>query len=257
MRRFADRVALVTGAASGIGRATAERLSVEGARVYAVDLQADRIAGVAAELTEAGGQADGRVCDVADEAQVRETIAACVSRFGKLDVLCNVAGILRFDHFHELATADWQRILAVNLTGTFLCAHYALPQMLAQGCGTIINLASPHAFQTGKHIAAYAASKGGIVALTRQMALDYGRLGVRVNCVVPGAVDTPMLRADIQQGADWEANLHGWERNQPIGRLGQPADIAKVIVWLASEDAAFVLGAPIIADGGLLAQLLP
>jgi NAD(P)-dependent dehydrogenase (short-subunit alcohol dehydrogenase family) len=89
------------------------------------------------------------------------------------------------------------------------------------------------------------------------MALDYGRLGVRVNCVVPGAVDTPMLRADMQQGADWAATLHGWERNQPIGRLGQPADIAKVIVWLASDDAAFVLGAPIIADGGLLAQLLP
>ena len=148
-------------------------------------------------------------------------------------------------------------MIGVNLTGTFLCAHYALPQMLAQGRGAIINLASPHAFQTGKHIAAYAASKGGIVALTRQMALDYGRLGVRVNCVVPGAIDTPMLRADIQQGADWEANLHGWERNQPIGRLGQPADIAKVIVWLASDDAAFVLGAPIIADGGLLAQLLP
>ena len=135
------------------------------------------------------------------------------------------------------------RVIGVNLTGTFLCAHYALPHMLAQGRGAIINLASPHAFQTGKHIAAYAASKGGIVALTRQMALDYGGLGVRVNCVVPGAIDTPMLRADIQQGADWEANLHGWERNQPIGRLGQPADIAKVIVWLASDDAAFVLGA--------------
>ena len=130
--------------------------------------------------------------------------------------------------------------------------------MLAQGRGAIINLASPHAFQTGKHIAAYAASKGGIVALTYADGALLRGLGVRVNCVVPGAIDTPMLRADIQQGADWEANLHGWERNQPIGPvLGQPADIAKVIVWLASDDAAFVLGDPIIADGGLFAQLLP
>jgi len=129
--------------------------------------------------------------------------------------------------------------------------------MLSRGRGSIINIASPHALATTTNIAAYAASKGGVVALTRQMAMDYGRRGVRTNCIVPGAIDTAMLRSDIAHGDGWEASLAGWAKVQPIGRVGYPDDIAKVAAWLASDDAGFVLGATIHADGGMLAQLTP
>ena len=251
-------VVVVTGGGSGIGRATALCFAERGASgIMIADVDPVAAAEAVSAIEALGRSAHVALADVARPEEAERLIATTVAAYGRIDVLVNNAAVILSKPVHETSPDEWARVIGVNLTGTFLCAHYALPQMLAQGRGAIINLASPHAFQTGKHIAAYAASKGGIVALTRQMALDYGRLGVRVNCVVPGAVDTPMLRADIQQGADWEANLHGWERNQPIGRLGQPADIANVIVWLASDDAAFVLGAPIIADGGLLAQLLP
>jgi NAD(P)-dependent dehydrogenase (short-subunit alcohol dehydrogenase family) len=174
-----------------------------------------------------------------------------------VDVLVNNAAVLVSKPVHETTLAEWQRVIGVNLTAVYSASHAVLPHMLAQGSGNIINLASPHSFATTTNIAAYAAAKGGVVALTRQMAMDYGRKGVRTNCVVPGAIDTPMLRSDIAHGADWEASLRGWERTQPIGRLGQPHDIANVICWLASDAASFVLGAAIHADGGLLAQLTP
>jgi NAD(P)-dependent dehydrogenase (short-subunit alcohol dehydrogenase family) len=255
---LAQPVVIVTGGGSGIGRATALCFAERGAgAVVVADVDSAGAAETVAAIEALGCRARALPTDVSRPEDAERLVATTVAEYGRVDVLVNNAAVILSKSAHETSPDEWARVIGVNLTGAFLCSHYALPHMLAQGRGAIVNLASPHAFQTGKYIAAYAASKGGIVALTRQMALDYGRLGVRVNCVVPGAIDTPMLRADIQQGADWEANLRGWERNQPIGRLGQPADVAKVIVWLASDDAAFVLGAPIIADGGLLAQLLP
>src|SRR4051794_36231196 len=249
------QVVIVTGAASGIGRATAILFAERGARVVIADVNeagAQETLRTVTERANPVGAGQVILTDVSSPTDAENLIQQTVAHFGRVDVLVNDAAIIVSKSVGDTSPEEWSRVIGINLTGTFLCSHYVLPVMLAQGSGSIVNLASPHAFQTGKTIAAYAAAKGGIVALTRQMALDYSRQGIRVNCVVPGAIDTPMLRADIQQGADWESNVRGWQQNQPIGRLGQPEDIARVIWWLASPEAAFVTGAPIIADGGLL-----
>ena len=251
------QVVIVTGAAAGIGRGTALLMAERGAQVVIADVDHQGAEATRAAIVERGGEALVVAMDVGVQADVERLIQTTLDAYGHINVLVNNAAIIISKSVDQTSPEEWNRVIGVNLTGTYLCSHYVLPHMLDRGSGVIVNLASPHAFQTGKTIAAYAASKGAIVALTRQMALDYSRRGIRVNCVVPGAIETAMLRADIQQGDSADANLQGWERDQPIGRLGQPDDIAKVICWLASDDATFVHGAPIIADGGLLAQLIP
>jgi NAD(P)-dependent dehydrogenase (short-subunit alcohol dehydrogenase family) len=254
----ADRqVVIVTGAASGIGRGIALRFAEQRARVVIADVDESGAEETSSTIRNGGGDALVVPTDVARAADAERLIAETLKAYGRIDVLVNNAAILVSKSVADTSPEEWERVIGVNLTGAFLCSHYALPTMLAQGSGVIIHIASPHAFQTGNTIAAYAASKGGIVALTRQMAMDYGRLGVRVNCVVPGAIDTPMLHADVQAGADAESNVRGWEEKEPIGRLGQPVDVARVVAWLASPESGFVLGTSIVADGGLLAQLVP
>ena len=246
MRRFADRVALVTGAASGIGRATAERLAAEGARVWCVDLQHDALTGVTAAIIAAGGTAVAHTCDVADERQATDTVTACVAELGKLDVLCNVAGILRFDHFHELRTEDWQRVLAVNLTGTFLMCRTAIPHLLATR-GNIVNVASTAAVAGQPWAAAYAASKGGVLALTHTIAIDYVKQGLRANAVLPCDIVTPIMNVfALPQGANPKLLRRVMA---PMG-TGKPEHVAGVIAMLASDDGAFVTGEQIRVDGG-------
>ena len=249
MNRFDGRVALVTGAASGIGRAIAERLASESARLFAVDVQAAPLAEVVAGIAAAGGTAEARPCDVSDEAQVADTVAACVARFGRLDVLCNAAGILRFDHFHELATADWQRILAVNLTGTFLMCREAVPHLLATR-GNIVNVASTAAVAGQPWAAAYAASKGGVLALTRSIAVDYVKQGLRANAVLPCDILTPIMNVFAMPAG---ANPKLLRRvMSPMG-TGEPAHVAGVVAMLASNDGAFVTGEAVRVDGGTFA----
>ena len=246
MERFTDRVALVTGAASGIGRATAERLAAEGARVFCVDVQIDAVDALVATM---GGTAAAHPCDVADERQVVDTVAACIARFGKLDVLCNVAGILRFDHFHELALADWQRILAVNLTGTFLTCRAAIPHLLATK-GNIVNVASTAAVAGQPWAAAYAASKGGVLALTHSLAVDYVKQGVRVNAVLPCDIATPIMNVfTLPEGANAKLLRRVMA---PMG-TGKPEHVAGVIAMLASDDGAFITGEQVRVDGGTFA----
>lgn len=250
------RIVIVTGAGAGIGRATALLFAAGGDAVVCADIDqtaAEQV--VAATAHPAAHMAC--VCDVSDPAAVTAMVAAVLARYGRVDVLVNNAGILLSKPLHETTWTEWQRIQNTNIGSVFLCSAAVIPGMLAQGSGAIINLASPHSFATTTNIAAYAASKGAVVSLTRQMAMDYGRLGIRTNCVVPGAIDTAMLRSDIAHGDGVEASLAGWARVQPIGRVGVPDDIAQVIVWLASDAARFVLGAAIHADGGMLAQLTP
>jgi meso-butanediol dehydrogenase / (S,S)-butanediol dehydrogenase / diacetyl reductase len=242
MRRFADRVALVTGAASGIGRATAERLASEGASVFALDLKAESLAAIAAGV-------EGRACDVADERQVEQAVRACVARFGRLDVLCNVAGILRFDHFHDLKTEDWNRILAVNLTGTFLMCRAAIPHLLKTR-GNIVNVASTAAIAGQPWAAAYAASKGGVLALTHTLAIDYVKQGLRVNAVLPCDIVTPIMNEfALPEGANPKLLRRVMA---PMG-TGKPEHVAGVIAMLASDDGAFVTGEQIRVDGGTFA----
>ena len=246
MQRFTDRVALVTGAASGIGRATAERLAAEGARVCCVDVQVEPLEALVGQI---GGGASAHACDVADEAQVNATVAACIARHGRLDVLCNVAGILRFDHFHELRTADWQRILGVNLTGTFLMCRAAIPHLLATR-GNIVNVASTAAIAGQPWAAAYAASKGGVLALTHTLAVDYVKQGLRVNAVLPCDIVTPIMNVfEMPAGANPKLLRRVMS---PMG-TGKPEHVAGVIAMLASDDGAFITGEQIRVDGGTFA----
>jgi NAD(P)-dependent dehydrogenase (short-subunit alcohol dehydrogenase family) len=257
MGRVEGNVTIVTGGATGIGSATARLFAREGARVVVADVNERAAADTVAQIERDGGEARFRRTDVSVPADVEALVEATASELGRIDVLVNNAAILVSKSVTDTAPDEWNRVIGINLTGVYLGCHYTIPHMLRQGGGVIVSMASPHSFATGKTIAAYAAAKGGVVALTRQMALDYGRHGLRINCVVPGAIDTPMLRQDIQAGDNPEENVGNWGRVQPIGRVGTPDDVAKVILWLATDDAGFVLGAPIIADGGLLAQLLP
>lgn len=248
MRRFDDRVVLITGAASGIGRATAERLAAEGALLFCVDVQREPVTELVAALRAIGTTAEARVCDVSDDAQVDATVAACVERFGKLDVLCNVAGILRFDHAHEIRTADWNKVMAVNVNGTFFMCRAALPHLLASK-GNIVNVSSTAALSGQPWAAAYSASKGAVLALTRTLAIDYVKQGVRVNAVCPGDITTPIHNVfTLPDGANPKLLRRVMA---PMGR-GRPEDVAGVIAMLASDDGAFITGEDVRIDGGTL-----
>ncbi len=225
MKRFEGQVALVTGAASGIGKATAARLAEEGATVAAVDLKGT-------EYT----------CDVSDEAQV-------IARHDRLDVLANVAGILRADHTHELALADFERVLRVNLVGTFLVCKAAIPHLLKTK-GNIVNTSSTAALGSHPWMAAYAASKGGILSMTRSIAVEYGKQGVRANCVCPGGIATPLhAQFKLPKGGDPELLRGAMPLALPYAG---PEHAASVIAFLASDDARYITGEDIRADGGAL-----
>jgi NAD(P)-dependent dehydrogenase (short-subunit alcohol dehydrogenase family) len=248
MRRFEGKVALVTGAASGIGRATAIRLADEGARIAAADVQATALADVVAQIETLGSEALAVACDVSEPAAVRAAVEATIARFGALDVLCNIAGILRFDHTHELSLEDWNRVLAVNLTGTFLMCQAAIPHLLRTR-GTIVNMSSTAALGAHPWTAAYSASKGGVLALTLGLALEYGKQGVRVNAVCPGAIKTPIRKMfRFPEGADPKL----LDRILPFDGFAPPEQAASAIAFLASDDARHVNGTALRVDGGML-----
>lgn len=249
MTRFQDRVVLVTGAASGIGRAVAERLADEGARLFALDVQPDGLATLREALAARGVEATTRRCDVSDEADVEAAVADCVARAGRLDVLVNVAAILRADRLHELRTADWDRVLAVNLTGTFFMCRAALPHLL-ESRGNIVNVASTAAIHGQPYAGAYAASKGGVLALTKSIAIDYVKQGVRANAVLPCDIATPIFsQFAMPEGGDWKLV----KRVMAPKGSGVPADVAGVVAMLASDDAAHVTGTEVRVDGGCFA----
>jgi NAD(P)-dependent dehydrogenase (short-subunit alcohol dehydrogenase family) len=248
--RFAERSVLVTGAGSGIGRAVAQRLAAEGARVLAADLDLAGAEATAASIRDAGGHAAAAACDVSDPAQVAATVARAVAGSGRLHVLVNCAGIGHFRRTHEETLEGWNRILAVNLTGTFLMCREALPHLLGTR-GAIVNTASVAGLKSHPYSAAYCASKGGVVMLSKALAVEYGRKGVRVNCVCPGRVETPILsKFRIPEGASPAA----FAKLLPVREAsGTPAEVAAVIAFLASDEAAYVLGDAVVVDGGMIA----
>jgi NAD(P)-dependent dehydrogenase (short-subunit alcohol dehydrogenase family) len=252
--RFTGKVAVVTGAGAGIGAAVARRLAAEGARVAVFD----RDPGAArATADAAGGGAEAFEVDVSAPGSVRAGMAAVVERLGGIDVLVNVAGVVRYGEVPDFSEEDWELVVGTNLTGTFLTAKYAIPAMRARGGGAIVNFASAQAFASQPLVAAYSASKGAVVAMTRTLALDHAKDGIRVNCVCPGSVETPMLRygAELLDERDPAETMREWGGKHPIGRLIQPEDVATVVAFLASDDAAVITGAPHLVDGGLLARL--
>ncbi len=248
MRRFENRVALVTGAASGIGRATALRMAEEGARLFCADVQAEAVRQTAKDAGERGVEAEAGVCDVSDPEQVAATVRACVDRFGRIDVLCNIAGVLRMDHTLDLQLDDWNRVLSINLTGTFLMCQAALPHLIeSRGC--IVNTSSSSALGGLAYGAAYAASKGGVLALSKTLAIEYAKRGVRVNSVCPGSIKTPMAsRSQLPENLDGKLIA----RQMALDKARGPETVASVIAMLASEDGAHIIGEEIRIDGGTL-----
>jgi len=244
--RFAGKVVLVTGAGSGIGEATAIRFGADGGTVVCVDLDGAAAERTAAAIREAGGNAGSLTCNVADEASVNDTVSAAVAANGRLDVLANVAGVGGFRRLEELELSEWDRIIGVNLTGTYLMCRAAIHHLL-ESQGAIVNVASIAGLKGQQFSAAYAASKGGVALLTRALANEFATRDVRINAVAPGGVWTPMIEQfALPEGADPNQAL----RMVPVRpKIGDPAEIAAAITWLASDDASYVMGTVLPVDG--------
>ena len=248
--RLENKIALVTGGNSGIGKATALLFAREGAAVAVTGRDAGRGRNVVQEIERDGGNALFVECDVRDAGQCRRVVEQAVRAFGRLDILFNNAGVFYPHTALDCSEEEWDLQLDINLKGTFLMCKYALPHMVAQRSGVIINNSSGWGLVGGDAAVAYCASKGGVVLLTKALAIDHGRHGIRVNCICPGDVETPMLPEDAKlRGLKWEDYLAGCA-NRPLGRIGTSEEIARSVLFLATDDSSFMTGAALVVDGG-------
>jgi NAD(P)-dependent dehydrogenase (short-subunit alcohol dehydrogenase family) len=253
--RLDGRVALITGGAGAIGRATARRFLDDGARVALADRSDDALVRVAADLADRGiDHLTTHHVDVTSDASVRDLTEAVVAAHGRIDILFTCAGVLASGSVTETSLEDWDRTIATNLSGPFLASRHVLPVMLANGGGAIVHMSSTAGVVAEEGIAAYCASKGGVVMLSRQMAVDYARAGIRVNVVCPGWIDTPFNDPAIDRAGGPEALAPFIDVMVPMGRQGQPDEVADVVAFLVSDDARLMTGAVVMVDAGLTAQ---
>ena len=250
MRGLTDKGVLVTGGSSGIGKATVARFLQEGSRVHFCGIDPAEVAEAVTELSPLG-VVTGTVCDVTDEARVAELVGTADDTLGSIDVLINNAGIAHKDAFLEMDVAEWDRTLSVNLRGMFLVAQAVARQMVKHGAGVIVNMASTNALGGEEEFAHYNASKGGVLQLTRTMAVELGPLGVRVNCLCPGFIHTPLNDALSDAVSD-----EAYARDKiPLGRAGTSEEVAAAYAFLASDEATFIHGAALVIDGGQTAVM--
>jgi NAD(P)-dependent dehydrogenase (short-subunit alcohol dehydrogenase family) len=248
--RLQNKVALITGGTSGIGEATVILFAKEGASVAITGRNEKRGHAVANQILQSGGKAIFIRTDVRKAAECRRAVDETLNSFGKLDILFNNAGVFYPQTLLECSEEEWDLQIDINLKGTFLMSKFALPSMIQQGSGVIVNNSSGWGIVGGDKAVAYCASKGGVVLLTKAMAIDHGRQGIRVNCICPGDVDTPMLPEDARmRGLKWEDYLAGCA-NRPLGRIGTTDEIARAVLFLASDDSSFMTGATLVVDGG-------
>jgi len=250
MSRFTDKVVLITGAASGIGQATAKRIASEGGKIVCVDLQQDAVKAVAAGIVADGGEAIALTCDITDQDAVKATVAASVEHFGQLNALCNIAGMLRFDKTLDVDMKDFDQIMNVNCRGTFMMCQAAIPHLL-ETKGYIVNMASLAALGSHAWTAAYSASKGAVLSLTKCIAIEYGLEGLNCNAICPAGIDTPMVAAAAEQlpeGIDHRL----FSKITPLdGHFADPADVASAVAFYACDDAKHINGDHMRLDGGL------
>lgn len=247
------RVAMVTGAASGIGRGIALRLAEMGASVAVLDVDEVNGRKTAAMVEELGGTASFLSCNVRLAAECHRSVESVIERSGKIDILCNCAGVTVRKDVADLTEDEWDRVLDITLKGVYLLSHEVIPHMICSGGGGIINIGSGWSLKGGPRAAGYCAAKGGVINLTRAMAIDHGKHNVRVNCVCPGDVETPMLLNECAQlGENKEAFLRE-AANRPLARIGKPEDVANAVLFLASPMSSWITGAALVVDGGGLA----
>jgi NAD(P)-dependent dehydrogenase (short-subunit alcohol dehydrogenase family) len=251
--RLKDRVALVTGSASGIGQAIIELFAAEGASTIGADV--DEMGGLKTRdlIRSKGARSVYHPADVGSEPEIRAAVDSGLKEFGKIDILANVVGIASEAPCHRMELSDWEKIIRVNLTSMFLTSKYVLPGMIERKYGSIVNMASVQGLLGLAGYPHYAASKGGIISMTRQMAREYAPVGIRVNCIAPGTIDTPLNRQVLERASNPEALRAAWVKMHPLGRLGTPLEVAYAALYLASDESSWVTGHCLVIDGGLTA----
>ena len=253
MKQLAGKVAIITGGASGIGQATARLFAEHGAALVIADINTPDGEKVTTRICSDGGQAVFIECDVTVAGDCQRTVQAAVDQFGGLDILFNNAGVIRRSDVVGTSEQDWDLVMAVNAKSVFLMSKYAIPLMAAAGGGRIINMGSGWGLKGGEKALSYCASKAAVVNMTRAMAIDHGSQNIRVNCVCPGDTDTPMLRYEAGQLGQDELVFMAEAAQRPLGRYGEPQEIAQAVLFLASEASSYVIGAALVVDGGGIA----
>jgi NAD(P)-dependent dehydrogenase (short-subunit alcohol dehydrogenase family) len=254
MERLKNKVAVVTGGAMGIGKAAAVAMAKEGAQVVVADIADQHGQTTVEEIMQAGGEAFFQHADVGVTADVERLVQAAVARYGKLDILVNNTGVAIGGSVVEMSEEDWQRVININLTGIWRGMKFALPHMIQNGSGSIINLSSVQSLVGFAGWSGYAASKGGVNGLTQQAAVEYARYNIRINAIAPGTILTPMNERIFETVGDPQKLIETWNALHPLGRFGQPREVADVIVFLASDEASFITGEIIRVDGGLVVR---
>ncbi len=256
--RLQNKVVVVTGGGMGIGRSGALAFAAEGAAVTVADVNMQAASQVVTEIQAAGGQAVAVLADVSKSADAERIAQETVQAFGGIDFLLNNAGIQTYGTVTETDEETWDRTLNINLKGMYLVAKYCIPEMLKRGGGAIVNIASIQGIANQKRVAAYAAAKGGVIALTRAMGVDYAAQNIRANCICPGGVITPMMYEAMAlryQPEQYDEEIRKSGENYPVGRLAEPEEIAKVAVFLCTSESSFMTGSTVVVDGGYMAAL--